>query len=90
VENLQWVEHDKNNRKASAYVYRVYHQDQPELFREFKCQYDAEVYMKKVRGLDNIPNLNYHIYHHKGNPDSFGYCVEKIRLKKSDFESKRN
>lgn len=89
VENLQWVEQDKNNRKASPFIYRVYHKDSPTDVKEFGCQHDAEMYLKAERGLRTKPNLNHHVYHHQGNPDSFGYCVERIRLTKSDFELKR-
>jgi len=90
VSNLVWIEHDKNVRKKAAYIYRVWHKDSPESFRNFKSQEDAEVYMKEARGLAKLPNLNYHIYKHKGRPDKFGYCVEKIRMTKSEFDAQNN
>ena len=90
VENLEWVDDSKNNRKASGYVYRVWHSNTPENVVEFKCQYDVEFYIKEKRGLKTIPNINYHITHHKGSPDRFGYCVERIKLSKTEFENERN
>lgn len=89
VENLEWVESDRNNRKGSPFIYKIHHQDTPEDVKVFRCQHDAEIFMRDVRGLKNKPNLNHHIQTHKGAPDSLGYCVERIRLSKSDYEVKR-
>ena len=90
VSNLQWIEHDPNVRKKAAYMYRIWHQDTPDNYQDFKCQDEAEAHMKQVRVLAKTPNLNYHIYTHKGKPDRLGYCVVKIRMTKSEFEAKNN
>jgi len=76
VENLQWVKHSFNVRKSQAYVYRVWHKDNPDEIFVFASRRQV---IQKTKMWQNVL-INY-LYRTPGQYHKSGWAVECDKVK---------
>lgn len=78
--NLQWIEHDSNVRKSSAYLYTMWHVQKPDEKYLFTSRRLACQFLQKQTGSEKEPNLTYASRHRKGLPNRYGWCIDSRKL----------